>query len=165
MKNALILSLFSVSFFMLVACSHSSDSSNVSTTAISFPSFEEAQKLIKAQNEKLHQVVKTKNTELLKEVYASDAKWLAPELEMVVGRDSIISRWKESLSVMEDMNSTTLYWGGEGKCIYEVGIVETKIHIQSPDTTFFYKAKYNNVWTFEDDGTYRLSVDIWNTVK
>lgn len=164
MKNSLILSLLLAVFFG-IACSPSSNSSNPPSNIISVPAFEEAQKLIKIQNQKLHDVVKTKNIELLKEVYTADAKWLAPDLQIVTGRDSIIAKWQESLSVMEDMNSTTLYWGGEGKCIYEVGIVETKIHLQNPDTTFFYNAKYNNVWTFEEDGTYRLSVDIWNTVK
>lgn len=125
--------------------------------------FEEAKAKIKSQNEKLHQVVATKNTDLLKEVYADDANFLAPGLGIVHGRDSIIALWKDGLDNILEMHSETIDIGGTTDVVYEVGIVENKI--RSADSVFVHRAKYNNVWIRDTQGEYRLVVDIWNKLN
>ncbi|MBX7153021.1 nuclear transport factor 2 family protein [bacterium] len=125
--------------------------------------FEETKAKIKAQNEKLHQVVATKNTDLLKEVYADDANFLAPGLGIVQGRDSIIALWKDGLDDVLEMHSETIDIGGTTDVVYEVGIVENKI--RSADTVFISRAKYSNVWVRDTQGNYRLTVDIWNKMN
>ena len=128
------------------------------------PTFEEAKSRIKAQNEKLHQVIATKNTALLEEVYAKDANFLSPGSGIVKGRDSIIALWKSGLGNMIEMHSKTIDINGTPDVVYEVGIVETKIKTnhKGKDTSFIYKAKYSNVWKRDEKGEYRLAVDIWN---
>jgi len=126
---------------------------------------EEAKAKIKLQNEKLHQVVATKNIGLLKEVYDENANFLSPGAGIVKGRDSIIAQWKNGLESMLDMNSHSVDIGGNGDVVYEVGVVETKIKSSKKDTVFIYKAKYNNVWKRDKDGEYRLVVDIWNDMN
>ncbi|TGD58087.1 YybH family protein [Flavobacterium humi] len=128
------------------------------------PTFEEARSKIKAQNEKLHQVIATKNTALLEEVYAKDANFLAPGAGIVKGRDSIIALWKSGLGNMLEMHSETTDINGTPEVVYEVGVVQTKIKIsrKDKDTVFTYKAKYSNVWKRDEKGEYRLAVDIWN---
>lgn len=125
--------------------------------------FDEAKAKIKSQNEKLHRVVATQNTELLKEVYADDANFLAPGLGIVQGRDSIIALWKDGLDNILEMRSETIDIGGTTDVVYEVGIVENKI--RSADSVFVYRAKYNNVWIRDTQGEYRLVVDIWNKLN
>ena len=116
------------------------------------PTLEQAKVRIKIQNEKLHQVVATKNTDLLKEVYAEDANFLSPSAGKVKGRDKIITQWKDGLDQMIEMHSHSIDIGGNGDIVYEVGVVETKIKSVKSDSTFIYKAKYNNVWKRDEAG-------------
>lgn len=131
------------------------------------PDFEEAKAKIEKQNKKLELVIATKNTNLLKEIYAKDAYFLSPGSGIVKGRDSIISLWKSGLSNMIEMHSETVGINGTADVVYEVGVVETKIkaNIRNKDTVFIYKAKYNNVWKRDENGNYRLAVDIWNDIN
>lgn len=129
------------------------------------PSFDEAVVKIKAQNEKLHQVVATKNANLLNEVYAENAHFMAPGAGIITGRDSIIAAWKSGLDNMVEMNSKTISIGGTADVVYEVGIVETTIKTGQADSVFIYKAKYSNVWHRDFKGDYRLVVDIWNKTE
>lgn len=129
------------------------------------PTFEQAKEKIKQQNEKLHQVVATKNADLLREVYAEDANFLSPGAGVVKGRDSIIALWKNGLDNMLEMHSRSVDIGGNADVVYEVGVVETKIKSSERDTIFIYKAKYNNVWRRDEKGEYRLVVDIWNDLN
>jgi ketosteroid isomerase-like protein len=121
--------------------------------------------MIKHQNEKLEQVVLTKNTDLLKEVYADSAYFLSPGEGVVHGRDSIMSLWKIDLDRIVSMKSWPLEVNGSIDCFFEVGIVETKIRSVEKDTVRTYRSKYNNVWVREPNGEYRLKVDIFNRLN
>lgn len=127
--------------------------------------FEQAKAKVHSQNEKLHQVVATKNLDLLKEVYAEDAYFLAPGLKPVRGRDSIIVLWADGLEDVLEMHSESIEIGGTVDILYEVGIVENKIRSHNPDTVYVSRAKYNNVWKRDKAGDYRLTVDIWNKIQ
>lgn len=122
---------------------------------------EAVHQLIADQNEKLHEVVRSKNILLLDEVYAADAYFMAPGQHPVKGRKAIKDMWQSSLNRMTGMHSTTLEIFGEGDIVSEVGIVETYIRLND-STSFTYHAKYNNVWQKDEEGVYRLKVDIWN---
>ena len=126
------------------------------------PSLDEAKAKIHQQNEKLHQVVTTKNTALLKEVYAEDAYFMAPGLGPVKGRDSIIALWSDGLEDVLEMHSESIEISGTPDLLFEIGIVENKIQMHNPDSVVVHKAKYNNVWRRGTAGEYRLAVDIWN---
>lgn len=129
------------------------------------PTMEQVKEKIKVQNEKLHRVASSKNADLLKEVYAADANFLAPGINPVKGRDSIIALWKNGLDDIIEMQSHSIEIGGTADIVYEVGIVETKIKSTQKDSVITHRAKYNNVWKREPDGEYRLVVDIWNAMK
>ncbi|VXB83983.1 putative Ketosteroid isomerase homolog [Flavobacterium sp. 9AF] len=118
---------------------------------------------IASQNEKLHEVVLTKNIDLLDEIYAEDAYFLAPGDTVVKGIKNIKLKWQSSINYMSDMHSETLDVIGKGEIITEVGIVKTTI--KTSDSTYIYKAKYTNVWKKDKKGTYKLTVDIWNTLS
>ncbi len=124
----------------------------------------QAKAKIKEQNEKLHQVVATKNILLLNEVYDENANFLAPGLKPVKGRDNIIALWKDGLEDILEMHSESIDIGGTPDVLYEVGIVENKIRYKR-DSIVVHKAKYNNVWKRNDAGEYRLIVDIWNKME
>lgn len=61
------------------------------------------------------------------------------------------------------MQSKTLKITGQGDVVSEIGIVQTTI--KTKDTTFIYRAKYNNVWQKDASGKYLLKVDIWNDIN
>lgn len=117
---------------------------------------------IKVQNEKLKQVVLTKNINLLDEVYDTAAYYLSPGEQPVKGLTAIKKHWKEGIDAMTDMTSETLEIIGKGEVVSEVGVVSTDIKLK--DTAFVYKAKYNNVWVKDEKGNYKLKVDIWNNL-
>ena len=124
---------------------------------------EDIQEQIKAQNEKLHQVVLSKNINLLDEVYHPQAYFLAPDDTVVHGIKNIKAKWLSGLGAMAEMHSKTLEITGHGDVVSEIGIVETQI--KTKDTSFVYKAKYNNVWQKDARGKYLLKVDIWNAIE
>jgi ketosteroid isomerase-like protein len=126
---------------------------------------ETAKEKVKHQNEKLEQVVITKNTDLLKEVYADSAYFMSPGEGVVRGRDSIIVLWKTDLDRIVEMKSTSLEVNGSVDCLFEVGIVENKIRSAVKDTITIHRAKYNNVWIRQPNGEYRLMVDIFNRMN
>jgi ketosteroid isomerase-like protein len=126
------------------------------------PSLDEAKARVHKQNEKLHAVVATKNLNLLKEVYAEDAYFMAPGLAPVKGRDSIIALWADGLEDIIEMHSESIEIGGTVDVLYEIGIVENKIRTSKPDSVAVHRAKYNNVWKRDRNGEYRLVVDIFN---
>lgn len=126
------------------------------------PSLDSAKAKVLAQNEKLHQVVATKNVNLLKEVYDEKAYFLAPGLGPITGRDSIIAMWSDGLENIVKMHSEPIEINGTEDILYEVGIVTNTIKTGTKDSVVVYKAKYNNVWKRNNNGEYRLVVDIWN---
>jgi len=126
---------------------------------------ETAKEKIKQQNEKLEQVVLSKNTDLLKEVYADSAYFLSPGDGVVHGRDSILTLWKMDLDRIVEMKSHSLEVNGSADCLFEVGIVETKIRSAAGDSIATHRAKYNNVWIRQPNGEYRLMVDIFNRMN
>ena len=117
---------------------------------------------LKIQNENLKQVVLTKNVALLDEVYDTAAYYMAPGEQPVKGLAAIKQHWKDGLDAMTDMHSETLEIVGNRDVVSEVGVVSTNIKLK--DTSFIYKAKYNNVWVKDTKGKYKLKVDIWNNM-
>lgn len=112
------------------------------------------------QNQKIKKAVLSKNVDLLDEVYDTAAYYLAPGEAPIKGLTAIKKHWKESLNFMTDMDSETLEITGEGDIVSEVGVVSTDIKLK--DSSFIYKAKFNNVWVKNAEGIYKLKVDIWN---
>lgn len=143
------INLFLFVFAVITGCTHSGN--------------EDIREQIEAQNKKLQQVISSKNINLLDEVYHPQAYFLAPDDTVVHGIKNIKAKWLSGLDAMAEMHSKTIEISGQGDVVSEIGIVETQIKIK--DTSFVYKAKYNNVWQKDARGKYLLKVDIWNTIN
>ena len=127
---------------------------------------EQMKGIVHEQNERLEALFKEGDPEKIAAFYDADAKLSAEDAnEVFVGREAIKNFWKTELvgSKLIDMETNTVTVDGAGDVIYETGIV--KLKIQLPDTVVETSSKFVNVWKKQDDGSYLLDVDSWNTIK
>lgn len=96
-------------------------------------------------------------------LYTEDAVLLAPNRDMVRGREAIEKAMKGVLDMgAKDLSLTTVDVGGSGDIAYEVGryvmTLQPADHQSIQDV-----GKYVVVWKKGDDGQWQLHVDIWNS--
>ena len=95
--------------------------------------------------------------------YTEDAKILPPNQEMVSGRRAIQEFWQTAMDMgVRKINLETAEMGYDGNVAYERGVSTVTIQPQGgPEMTA--KGKYLVVLKRQDDGSWKLAVDIWNS--
>jgi ketosteroid isomerase-like protein len=94
-------------------------------------------------------------------IYANDCVVLAPGSEALVGIDASVNMMKEG-GVPTEFTITNMETEGNG--IYAIGRGSYTFGMQINDSTSVTdKGKYLEVWKKQEDGTWRLYRDIWNS--
>lgn len=126
----------------------------------------ETRAILRERNDRLAALFKEGDAEKLAMMYTDSAK-LCPNGagEIYVGRQAIASFWKSALegSTLLDMKTETTTVDDAGDIIYETGKATTRT--AEHDTIYVSTVKFANVWKKQQDGSYLLDVDIWNSVK
>jgi ketosteroid isomerase-like protein len=120
--------------------------------------------ILHERNEKLEEHFKSGNLDKLSMMYCDSAKLCADRADIYIGREAIKNFWKEASagSKLLEMNTETLTVDGNADIIYETGRTSTKVLYK--DSVYVSKVKFANVWKRQNDGTYLLDVDIWNSL-
>ncbi|HEY9009159.1 YybH family protein [Ohtaekwangia sp.] len=122
--------------------------------------------ILHERNETLGKFFKEGDVEKLATMYTDSAK-LCPNgaVDIYIGREAIKQFWKEAMegSQLLDMKTETLSVNGNHDLIYETG--KTTTHTKYQDSVYVSEVKFANVWKRQQDGSYRLDVDIWNAIK
>jgi uncharacterized protein (TIGR02246 family) len=122
-----------------------------------------ARKAIAATNLKFGEAVRQGNAAAIGALYAEDATLLPPASEIIKGRAGIQEFWGGGLQMgIKDAVLTTVGVSACGDTAIEIGTYALKIQPGGQADIIEDHGKYVVIWK-KAEGTWKLSVDIWNT--
>jgi ketosteroid isomerase-like protein len=129
----------------------------------SFLSKDEMLKITKKNDDLFSVGIKTKNAKLLGDIYSDSAQYVQPDRSILDGKDSIRTDWEHFILLNEkpvDLLFNIHDVRGNREIIYETGDGFTLL----ADSTKW-KFNYVNVWRLQRDGSYKLEIDTYNSLK
>ena len=125
-------------------------------------STEEMRKIVDERNNKLGRFFIMGNADSLASMYTGSAVVAPHGDEFYSGSEEILSMYRKDFrdAKILQMRTETMRVEGNKEVIYETGKAYLTINFQ--DSTYDTHAKFCNIWRLQDDGTYKLDVDIWN---
>jgi uncharacterized protein (TIGR02246 family) len=124
----------------------------------------QVRKAIEEGNVKFGEAVRQGDGTAIAALYTEDATLLPPDSEMIKGKMGIEAFWKGGLQMgIKDAVLTTVDVFGSGNMAYEIGRYALKIQPAEAEP-LEQKGKYVVVWLKTSEGTWKLHVDIWNSV-
>jgi len=124
---------------------------------------EEMIKIVKINDAKFSEGIRTKNAAMLAEIYSDSAQYVQPGRTIIEGKDSIQKDWENFIALKERPIDLVLSFHavrGNREIIYETGDGYTLLADSSK-----WKFNYVNVWRLQKDGTYKLEIDTYNELK
>lgn len=129
----------------------------------STPNPDEMKKIIEANNAKFGEGIRTKNADMIADLYTEDARIGPPGESFTDGKQKIREWWQGGLDYgLVDMKLTTTGLKGNGTVWYETGISEVMIRGNGSDSVMTDYDKYSVVWVKQADGSYKIATDMWN---
>ena len=128
-----------------------------------FISKAEMLKIVRNNDDKFSEGVRTKNANLLADIYSDSAQYVQPGRTIIVGKDSIRNDWQNFILLKEkpvDLILNVREVRGNREIIYETGNGFTLLSYSSR-----WKFNYVNVWRLQTDGSYKLEIDTYNDLK
>jgi ketosteroid isomerase-like protein len=124
---------------------------------------EEIMTIVRKNDDKFSEGVKTKNAEFLANIYSDSAQYVQPNRSILDGKDSIRNDWENFIHGKENPIDLILNIHdvrGNREIIYETGDGYTQLADSAK-----WKFNYVNVWRLQKDGSYKLEVDVYNELK
>ena len=124
---------------------------------------EEMLKIVRKNDDLFSVGIKTKNAKLLCDIYSDSAQYVQPDRSILDGKDSIRREWEYFILLKEkplDLVLNIHEVRGNREIIYETGDGFTLLG----DSTKW-KFNYVNVWRLQKDGSYKLEIDTYNSLK
>ena len=107
--------------------------------------------------------LRTKNVELLKDLYDQNAHYLPNNDKAKHGKANIIAYWQQSLAFLGDLQLNMETLEGTANLLYETG--NGTVKVMGEDGNFFdMPFKYVNLWKKQPDGRYKVVVDTFNSL-
>lgn len=118
---------------------------------------------IEEANVKFGEAVRMADATTVASFYTEDAILLPPNSEMIQGREGVEAYWAAGMQMgLKDAVLTIVDVIGMGDMVCEIGTYVVTIQPEGQDA-FQDSGKYLVIWNKDDDGTWKLHVDIWNT--
>lgn len=96
-------------------------------------------------------------------LYTDDATLMPPNSEMIQGRQGVQEFWNGAMKMgLKDVSLTTVDVNGSGNIVYEIGKYAISIETEGQELMRD-SGKYIVVWKKQEDGSWKLQADIWNT--
>jgi uncharacterized protein (TIGR02246 family) len=97
-------------------------------------------------------------------LYTEGATLMPPDRQIVRGRQGIQEFWQGAIQRgLKDAVLTTVEVQADGNTAYEIGRISLTVHAKD-QTPKPISNKYVVVWKRQADGSWKLHVDIWNSV-
>jgi len=128
-----------------------------------FISREEMIDMVKKNDDKFSEGIRTKDVNLLADIYSDSAQYVIPKRGIIEGKDSIKKDWENFIALKEHPIDLVLHAHdvrGNHEIIYETGDGFTLLADSSR-----WSFNYVNVWRLQNDGTYKLEIDTFNDAK
>lgn len=127
------------------------------------PDVGQVRRAIETGNAKFGEAVRQGNAAAIGVLYTEDAVLLPPANEMIKGRAGIQEFWNGGLQMgIKDAVLTTVDVQDCSDTAYEIGTYALKIQPEG-QAAIEDHGKYIVIWKKAADGSWKLSVDIWNT--
>ena len=119
---------------------------------------------IEEANLKFCEAVRQGDAAAIAALYTDDATVLPPNSDMIQGRQGIEESWNATIQMgVKDAVLTTEDVFGSGDLVYEIGKYTITIQPEGQEEPIEDMGKYVVVWKLQEDGSWKLHVDIWNT--
>jgi ketosteroid isomerase-like protein len=116
--------------------------------------------IAKRNGEKFSVGIRTKDANLIANIYSDSAQYIQPNRKILIGKDSIRKDWEGFIHLKEnpiDLVLNIMDVRGNREIIYETGQGYTLL----ADSTKW-KFNYVNVWRLQKNGEYKLEIDTYN---
>jgi ketosteroid isomerase-like protein len=120
-------------------------------------------KIVKDNDFKFSTGIRTKNALLLAEIYTDSAQYVQNHRRILMGKDSIRKDWENFIALKSNPVDLILIpheVRGDREIIYETGEGYTLLADSSK-----WEFNYVNVWRLQNDGSFKLDIDIYNELK
>jgi ketosteroid isomerase-like protein len=143
--------------FILISSCHESNQPGL------FIGKDELFTIVRKNDDKFSVGVRTKDANLLANIYSDSAQYVQPKRAILVGKDSIRKDWENFIALKERPVDLVLHIHearGNREIIYESGDGYTLLADSSR-----WSFNYVNVWRLQNDGSYKLEIDTYNDMK
>ena len=124
---------------------------------------EQVRKTIEEMNGKFTEAVRQGDAAALATLYTENATLMPPDSDMLKGKEAIEEFWNNVMQMgLKDATLTTVEVMGSGNLAYEIGKYTLKMQAEGQEPIGVY-GKYVVIWQAQDDGSWKLHVDIWNS--
>ena len=116
-------------------------------------------------NDKFGKALVAGDYQTIASFYADDATSLPSYEPMWTGKDKILEGNKKDLESMKynSFSTNTLNVFGSGDFIYEIGTYSLNFTPANSTTAMDDHGKYINIWQKQNDGSWKLKADTWNS--
>lgn len=124
---------------------------------------EDAESIVKRNNRRFSQSIRARNLAAVEDLYTEDTVLMPPNADMVRGRSGTREYWSAAIKMgLRNATLTTIEVQKTGDEIREIGSYRLRI---VPEHRRAYEdvGKYLTVWKEQQDGTWKLQKDIWNS--
>jgi ketosteroid isomerase-like protein len=97
------------------------------------------------------------------ELYDENAHYLPNDAEAIQGNQAIAENWKNAFGIITGVTLNTESLEGNKQILYETGNGTVEIANDSGGTDKS-QFKYVNVWKLQADGSYKVVIDIFNSL-
>lgn len=123
----------------------------------------QVRKSIEEVNAKFVEAFKQGDATAVAALYTEDATLLPPNSDLVQGKEGIQQFWNGAMQMgVTDVSLTIVDLNGSGNLVYEIGRYSLTIQPEGQEVMKD-SGKYIVVWKQQEDGTWKLHADIWNT--
>jgi uncharacterized protein (TIGR02246 family) len=123
---------------------------------------EDVRSLIASVNQKFMDAFSRLDAAGVAALYTEDTKLLPPGFPMMTGKEAVKSFWQGAMnSGVTEAKLETLELESQGNSASEIGRFTLTVQLQGNETTTM-TGKYVVVWK-NQDGDWKLHIDIWNT--
>lgn len=96
-------------------------------------------------------------------LYTDDATIMPPNNKMIQGKEGVQEFWNRAIQMgLKDLSLTTVNLDGSGSIVYEIGKYSLGIEAEGQEIMRD-SGKYVVVWQAQEDGSWKLHADIWNS--
>jgi uncharacterized protein (TIGR02246 family) len=96
-------------------------------------------------------------------LYADDATLMPPNNKMIQGKEGVQEYWNGAIQMgLKDVSLTTVDLKGSGDLVYQIGKYSIGIEAEGQEPMRD-SGKYIVVWKRQEDGSWKLQADIWNS--
>ena len=120
--------------------------------------------IVKHHGAQFDKAIQAGDLDQLVAIYSKNATYLAEGTSIHNGQGEIREAWSQTLSVMRRLSLEPVKVSAHGDSIVEIGTGKTLMELEPGKSTWI-PFKYVNIWVRQEDGSYKLDVDVYKFME